>query len=317
MRFIQNIFRRIKTEKEVIGLDLDNNELRCVVLKTGRNCSYEVNKCGIESIPPGVIENNCIKDASTLERAISKLLAKANISAHQCVIAMPDTLVTIKCIDIKHYQENFELSLRQTLEEHIPYPLEEIYFDYQIFNSAHESKSTYKIFLVACRKKHVDARIKIIKRVNLFPFYIEVNSLAIERAFSHFYPKKLIDPCILLHITLSQLTFLFLCKAKRVCSLSEAMIKLDQTTISHQILCAIKTLMFCYPHCEFTKILLIGADPILLESLSTEIERLFRLKTQILSGTNIAYTGGIHSKFFISKFPDFFLSFGLALRAIL
>src|SRR5205085_1309042 len=106
------------------------------------------------------------------------------IYSRYCVAALPDTLVNTKWIRLDcSAAENIEIAINLAVEEHIPYPLEAIYFDYQIFDSQQEDDNYLNVLLVACRKEHLDTRLEIIYQANLTPLFIEVNSHAVERAY--------------------------------------------------------------------------------------------------------------------------------------
>ncbi|WP_218813886.1 type IV pilus biogenesis protein PilM [Rickettsiella endosymbiont of Dermanyssus gallinae] len=217
MRFIRDRLNIERSRNDIIGLDIGYSSIKCVVLRWigGTSFPYELKNYSVKAIPSGAIGNNEVKSQALLTTFIKELLEKAAIYSSYCVAALPDTLVNSKWIRLDcSAAENIEVAINLVVEEHIPYPLDAVYFDYQIFDNQQEDVSYLNVLLVACRKAHLDARLDILHQANLTPLFIEVNSHAVERAYLHFYSSSMKEYFVLIDVGMAQLTLLFLDQTK-------------------------------------------------------------------------------------------------------
>ena len=315
MRFLWDRFSISGSKNQVIGLDIGCATIKCVVLKRGNSdVAYQFKNYSIGFVPPGSIENNQIKASSQLVARIKELLAEAAIPSAYCVAALPELLVSSKWIRIdSSATENLALAVNLAVEEHIPYPLDAIYFDYQVF-STQQDESYLNVLVVACRKEHVDARLEVIQQSNLIPLAIEINSHAIERAYTYFYPDSTAVPFLLIDVGTTQLTFLFSGANKKIISFSESVDIAGKETLVQRIQRGMQALCLSYPYLSFSKLFFVGADYALLQFLVEKLDGSYGLETKIVASNGLFPGADTLNKEFISQFPALFLSFGLALR---
>ena len=321
MRFIRDRLSIARSKNDIIGLDIGYSSIKCVVLRWrgDTRVPYELKSYSIKTIPLSDIHNNDIKSNSLLTIAIKELLEKTAIHSRCCVAALPDTLVNSKWIRIDcSAAEDIDVAINLAVEEHIPYPLDAIYFDYQIFDNQQEQDVSYlNVLLVACRKEHLDARLDILHQANLNPLFIEINSHALERAYSHFYSSNATESCVLIDVGMAQLTILFLDQAKQLRNYSERMMFSNNETVLQQIQRVINDIFLRHPYYKWDKLFFIGSNLPLLNFLVKKMHGFLGLNIATVAWeTSLFSLDDLNVKEFKKLFPSLFLSVGLALRAI-
>ncbi|BBB15710.1 type IV fimbrial biogenesis protein [Candidatus Rickettsiella viridis] len=280
---------------------------------------YELKNYTVKAIPFGNIQNNDIKSKSLLITAIKELLEKAAIYSRYCVAALPDTLVNSKWLRIDcSAAENIDVAINLAIEEHIPYPLDAMYFDYQIFDNQQEEDVSYlNVLLVACRKEHLDARLDILHQANLAPLFIEINSHAVERAYFHFYSSSTTESYMLIDVGMAQLTILFLDQTRQLRSCSERIVFSNTEAVLQQTKRFINAIFLCRPYFKWDKLFFIGSNLPVLKFLVKRLHGFLGLNTATVAWeTSLFSLDSLNVKEFKKLFPSLFLSFGLALRAI-
>lgn len=320
MRFIRDKFRAIQSRNDIIGLDIGNAALKCVVLrKNGADFSYELQAYGIEALPHDIDKDRQIK-TNVLATHIISLLTKAAISTKHCVIALPNNVVNSKWVRIDYSaSENLEIAVKSAIQEHIPCSLDALYFDYYVFDEVQENQDYFHVLLVACRKDYLDARLDVLAQANLIPLCVEVNSHALERAYAYFYPDCLTEPSIVIDVGASQLTCLFFIGNKRVHRYSEMLftIDTDRGTLVEHIQRFINLFYLSYPHHhQFNKLFFVGSNVSLLEFLVGNLNNFKQLASKLVECKRLGHRTIIGKTGFVSCFPCWFLSCGLALRGI-
>ncbi|MES2141669.1 MAG: pilus assembly protein PilM [Pseudomonadota bacterium] len=316
MCFIRDRFKIAASRNDIIGLDIATTSIKFAVLGNSRS-SCQLKHYSTEAIS-GFNEESIVKTSTELAALIKRMLAREKISTKKCIVALPDILVNSKWIRIdKSATENLEIAINLAVEEHIPYPLDAIYFDYQVFDIP--DQNYLKVFLVACRKEHLDVRLEAIYKANLIPLFIEINSHALERAYIYLYPEYSKKPCALLVISDNQLTFLFLEAARQIHSYSERICNLiDKAMVLKKIHRCIHTFFLSYPDIKFKNLFLIGSDFLLLQDLEKAFGELYGLEAEIVEHNQLlSCSENLNVKVLEEIFPSLFLSVGLALRGFM
>jgi type IV pilus assembly protein PilM len=316
MSFIRDrLFNIARSGNEIIGLDIGCSAVKCVVLElVNTKLAYRFKNHGIEKLPSGAIENFQIKAHALLATSIKRLLAQATVYSRHCVIGLPDIIVNSKwvLIDVSA-RENLEIAVNLAVAEHIPYPLDAIYFDYQVYEFSQENENHLNVLIVACRKEHVDACLDIVHQANLIPLAIEVSSQALVRAYFHFYPQDSLTTCMLIDIGVAQWSLLFLDENKKLCTYSEKIVSSSREELLQYLKHTINTICLSFPYITFSKIFFIGADFTLLAFITQKLNGFYGISTEIIGNDLFVETEKLNKEFTVN-FPALFLSYGLALR---
>jgi Tfp pilus assembly PilM family ATPase len=309
MYFFKDRFKNTSNADATIGLDIGSSMIKWVSL----GCNNELKQYAIQafSTPIGTA---CTKNASQIADCLKKTLLEQDY-IRNCIVNMPDILICSKWVqidstDCQPIEEVIELLAKQS----IPYPLNKLYFDYQIFDPSPDSREKCKVLIVACHREHLDFRLDIIQQANLIPLVVEVSSYALERAYSFFYPDAN-ENTILLDIETNQLTLLFLNNSQTIVYCENLISKLDQESILLQIKRCIKSYALAYPYFFVKQLFIIGSNNSLLSYLMHKLDGFLDLKIQTLKHQNqIKYREELNSKEIKKEFLNLFLSYGLALR---
>lgn len=315
MYFIRDRKIAAVSKNNVIGLDIAISAIKCVVLRD-LGSSYQLTHYCIEANSIAY-ENNPVKTGAELVASIKRMLARAEIAAKKCILALPDALVNSKWVRIdRSATENIEIAINLAVEKHIPYPPEAIYFDSQVFEVF--DQNYLNVFLVACRKEQLDVRLEAIYQANLIPLFIEVNSHALQRAYTYLYPEHDDKSSLLLDIDAHHLTFLFLDKGRQIHSYSEAIVNFFVKAIINKIKLHIKRFYLSHPYIKLAKFFLIGSNLEVLQDLAREFGNFYGLNAEIVGRNQLLYYAeNLNEKMLDDLFPTLFLSYGLALRGFM
>lgn len=309
MYFFKDRFKNTHNTGATIGLDIGSSMIKWVSL----GCNHELKHYAIQEIPTSM--EIAPKNAAQIAAILKETLLEYD-HIRSCIVNIPDILVCSKWVqidstDCKHIEDAIELLVKQS----IPYPLDKIYFDYQIFELPPESHEKCKVLLVACRKEHLDFRLEIIKQANLIPIAIEVSSHSLERAYSFFYPDGPNENTILLDIGASQLSLLFLNNIQTIVYCENICNVLERESIVLQIKRCMKRYALAHPYFFLKQLFIIGTNDLLLSYLMHKLEGFLDLKIQTLKYQNqIKYISELNKDKLEQKFLNLFLSYGLALR---
>lgn len=172
-----------KSKSPLIGVDISSTSVKLLEL-SHRGDSYQVESYAVVPLPPGVVVEKNIKDSDTLAEIIRKTLIKSQSSAKFAAVALPDSAVINKIIQLDKSLSDEEMEMQIMLEsdKFIPYPLEEVRLDFDVLSQADNHPDLVDVMVVASRAENVNIRVDALAESGLDVKVVDVESYAIERA---------------------------------------------------------------------------------------------------------------------------------------
>jgi hypothetical protein len=310
MYFFKDRFKNTQNNNATIGLDIGSSMIKWVNL----NHNNELKHYAIQGIlnpisPPQT------KDITEIATILKRTLLEQDC-IRNCIVNIPDVLVCSKWVQIDHTDcQRIEETIELWVKQFIPYPLNKLYFDYQIFEPSLESQEKSNVLIVACRKEDLDFRLNILQQANLIPIAVELSSIALERAYCFFYSDKKNENTILLDIGTSQITLLFFSNDQTMVYGENLFNGFKQESILLQIKRCIKRYALAYPYRILRDLFLIGSDSSFLNYLINKLDGFLEIRIQIFKCKNqINYIPELNRNELERKFLTLFQSYGLALR---
>jgi type IV pilus assembly protein PilM len=200
-----------KKAKTIIGLDIGTKYIKAVCLDISSSTT-KVLSFACEPITGNAFAEREIKDFD----AISKTLKKVKLSLKErnklCALAVAGSSVISKLVYMDPDQSDFELESQIELEADslIPYPLSEVYLDFEELRASESHEGKVEVLLSAAHKDLVDTRMTVV-RENLFePKVIDIESNALGEAFIHYMDDNIeqndVVCCVNVGASLLQLT---------------------------------------------------------------------------------------------------------------
>lgn len=163
-----------------IGLDISNNVLRLVQLnKIGKK--NKIQALGSVDIEKGIIEDGEIKNEDKVLEKINQLIRKplfGKVSSDRVVACLPETKTFIKLIKVEKSPNQISEIIESEIEKHIPYAINEVYFDWQIIE---ETEDNALILIGATPKGIVNQYTNLLDKAKLSIQALEIEPISISR----------------------------------------------------------------------------------------------------------------------------------------
>ena len=167
--------------KPLLGVDIGTTFIKAVLLAPGKE-QWECQGVACELIPTNAFKERDIVDFDSIANTLKKIMLKLSLKQHASVIAVSGTSVISKVIhmppqlDDLHLEEQIEIEA----DSLIPYPLDEVYWDFETLPDSVGQSDTANILLTAAHKQMVDNRITITREAGLDPKIIDTELDALE-----------------------------------------------------------------------------------------------------------------------------------------
>jgi type IV pilus assembly protein PilM len=167
-------------KKDVIGLDIGSSSIKLVELREGKS-GYELQNLAISPLPPEAIVDGALMDSVTIIDAIRDLISTSKTKAKNVVASVSGHSVIVKKITLPIMTEaELEESIQWEAERYIPFDINDVNIDFQIFGSGQENPDVMDVVLVAAKKDIINDYVSVIMESGLNPVIIDIDSFALE-----------------------------------------------------------------------------------------------------------------------------------------
>ena len=173
------------TRKEpILGIDIGPSAVKLVELSRSGS-RFRVEGFAIEPLGEGLVEDRNPTETDGVAEAVKRACRKAGVRARRAAVAVPTSSVITRTVPMPAEFKESDVETNITIEavQYIPYPIEEVYLDFEAKGLSPVSNEMQDVMLVATRKENVDTREASLKEAGLTPAVVDVEAYALENAF--------------------------------------------------------------------------------------------------------------------------------------
>ncbi|MDT0595526.1 type IV pilus assembly protein PilM [Glaciecola petra] len=173
-----------KKAKTIIGLDIGTKYIKAVSLDV-KGGATEVVGIACEPILGNAFTERELKDFDAVSIALKKVKNSLKVNSKACALAVSGSSVICKLVYMEPDQTDFELESQIELEADslIPYPLSEVYLDFEELRPSATHTGKVEVLLSAAHRDLVDSRITVVREALFDPKIIDVETNALGESF--------------------------------------------------------------------------------------------------------------------------------------
>ena len=173
-----------KRKEPMLGIDISPSAIKVVELSRSGS-RFRVDAFAVEPLGEGMLEDRNPVDPDVVGGVIKRACRNAGTRTRRAGVAVPTSSVINRTVPmpIECSESDIESNISIEAAQYIPYPIEEIYLDFQIKGSSQASAEQQDVLLVATRKENVDIREEALRAAGLIPVVVDVEAYALENAF--------------------------------------------------------------------------------------------------------------------------------------
>lgn len=169
--------------KALIGLDITTSSIKLIELSGSiNNCRAEC--YAAEATPPNSINEKTIVDATAVGEAIRRAVKRAGTKTREVAIGISGDAAITKVIQLPKAlgANQLEAQVEIQADQYIPFPMEEVSYDFQVVGPSKADPDMLDVLLVATRTENVDQRRAAVEAAGLVPRVVDVEAFALENA---------------------------------------------------------------------------------------------------------------------------------------
>jgi type IV pilus assembly protein PilM len=184
----------------LLGLDITTSSVKLIELSESGG-QYRVESYAAEPTPHNAINEKAIVDAEAVGEAIRRAVKRSGASAKEAAIAISGDAAITKVIQMPRTLNEGELEGQVELQadQYIPFPMEEVSYDFQVIGPSEKDPEMLDVLLVATRTENVEQRQAAVQAAGLTTRIVDVEAFALENAcklMTHQMPDGGIDRTI-------------------------------------------------------------------------------------------------------------------------
>ncbi len=189
-----------KSSRRLLGLDITTSSVKLIELSQSGG-QFRVESYAAEPTPHNAINEKAIVDAEAVGEAIRRAVKRSGASAKDAAIAISGDAAITKIIQMPRTLNDGELEGQVELQadQYIPFPMEEVSYDFQVIGPSEKDPEMLDVLLVATRTENVEQRQAAVQAAGLITRIVDVEAFALENAcklMTHQMPDGGIDRTI-------------------------------------------------------------------------------------------------------------------------
>ncbi|WJG11246.1 type IV pilus assembly protein PilM [Aliiglaciecola sp. LCG003] len=190
----------------MIGLDIGTRFVKAVLFESDGG-QIKVQSFACEQIIGNAFADREIKDFDAVGNALKKVKMAMKTKNKNVAVAISGSTVLTKIVYMDPDQQDFELEGQIEIEADslIPYPLEEVYIDFEQIGESKTHTGKVDVLLSAAHKDMVDSRVTLLREIQFEPKVMDIEGYALGNALCSFAKQQNDEPIICLNIGASLL----------------------------------------------------------------------------------------------------------------
>ena len=170
--------------KPMIGLDISSSAVKLIELSRSAD-GYRVEAYRVLPLPANTVVEKNIADLDALSETIESVVKRSGTKLKDTIAAVSGSSVITKEIELPAglTELQMEMQIEVEADQYIPYPMEEVAFDFDLIGPVENNPDLVKVLLAACRQENVEHRRQALEMAGLQPKVIDVEGFAVERAY--------------------------------------------------------------------------------------------------------------------------------------
>lgn len=174
-------------KESLLGLDISSSAIKLVEM-TRKGRDYRIESYAVAPLPEGVANEKDIVEPEPVGEAIRKALRDSRTRLKRCALAVPASMVISKIIAMPAAaipRAEMEAQMAMEAEQHIPYPMNEVNYDFEVLGPSAHSPDTVDVLLAATRSENVEVRVAAAEMAGLTVEIVDTETHALEKVLRY------------------------------------------------------------------------------------------------------------------------------------
>ncbi len=195
-----------KKKTDIVGLDIGSRTIKIAEIEEKKK-GYFLKKFGMIDIAPGLIEDGSVRKPEEVADSIRQLFDVYRIKEKNITISIGGYSVIVKTISVQAMDEKqLQERIHFEAEQYIPFDINDVNLDFQIFGESENNPSQMNVLLVAAKKEMINEYVNLVQMAGLNPCIVDVDAFALQNIYEINYEPEGKDNVALIDIGANKTT---------------------------------------------------------------------------------------------------------------
>lgn len=174
----------------LLGLDIGSHSIKAIELKKEKS-AITLLAGGVTRTPIGALKSVNTEELESVAVSIKKLLKDTGIVSRSTNLALPESQVFTRVIDVPQLSSRELIqAIKWEAEQYIPLPLDQVNLDFSVLRDSKETgKPTMEVLLVAAPKVLIERYLTILEFAGVTTVGVETEIIATARSLMRTVPN--------------------------------------------------------------------------------------------------------------------------------
>jgi len=174
--------------KKLVGLDIGSSSLKLAEIVTTSH-GHILNRFRQIDVPPGIIVDGVLEDASALSTIIKELFRNSGCKGKGIVTSLSGSSVIVKKVTLAQMEEaDLRELIRDEAGKYLPFDnMDDVNYDFQILGDNEYNPNQMDVIIVAAKKADVSSYLDAVTATGLTVMIMDVDSFALETMYEANY----------------------------------------------------------------------------------------------------------------------------------
>lgn len=174
-----------RKKQPLLGIDISSTSVKLLELSRSGN-RYRIESYAVEPLPPNSVVEKTITDAELVGEAVARAVKKSGtkLKTAACAVAGSSVITKIISMPAELAEDEMETQLQVEADQYIPYPMDEIRYDFEVLGSSPNDDSRVDVLLAASRMDNVDVRVDALSIGGVQAKVVDVEAFALESSLA-------------------------------------------------------------------------------------------------------------------------------------
>ena len=176
------MLRLKRSSQGLVGVDITSATVKLLELERHAG-GLRIDSYAVRPLSEGAVVEKRIRDKSEVVDTLRRAVEHAQLRSRRAVVAVPNSAAITRVLSLPASLSDEEIEARIQMEsdKHIPFPLNEVAFDFQRLGHHARYPDQQEILLVACRLQDIETLTSTMEAVGLEAVAVDVEGFALER----------------------------------------------------------------------------------------------------------------------------------------
>ncbi|WP_353979797.1 type IV pilus assembly protein PilM [Salinicola endophyticus] len=176
------MLRLKRSQRGLVGVDITSATVKLLELErhAGR---LRIDSYAVRPLREGAVVERRIRDQREVVDTLKRAVEHGRLKSRRAVVAVPNSAAITRKLTLPASlsDEDIEARIQMESEKYVPFPLNEVAFDFQRLGRHRRYEDQQEVMLVACRVQDIELLTATLSEAGLEAVAVDVEGFALER----------------------------------------------------------------------------------------------------------------------------------------